>query len=183
MTDLLFFFVIFCKILLMNWLSWNRSSWLKTTGHGSFFRPHIISWLSWLVTTRYTVRKGPWDPYLTPLVPFIPDSPLPPPPPTLFWLSDVAWFPHISPSSPSFLSRLPSPFHPRVFPHYTSPLLLLKTDIEQWLDLLQVSLRKATKYKAESRASDQNTSIQDAKARTWFVLVKILNCLQCFLLW
>ena len=89
--------------------------------------------------------------------------------------------PTFLPLPPSFLSRLPYPSHPRVFPHYTS-LLLLKTDIEQWLDLLQVSLRKAAKYKAESRASDQNTSIQDAKARTWFVLVEILNCLQCFLL-
>lgn len=84
-------------------------------------------------------------------------------------------------SSPSFLSRLPYPSHPRVFPRYTS-LLLLKTDIEQWLDLLQVSLRKAAKYKAESRALDQNTSIQDENARTCFVLVKILNCIQCFLL-
>ena len=155
---------------------------LKSTGHGSFFRPHIISWLSWLVTTRYTVREGPGDPYLPPLVPFIPDSPLPLPPPTLFWLSDVAWLPYISPSSPSFLSRLPYPSHPRVFPHYTSQLLL-KTGIEQWLDLLQVSLRKAAKYKVKSRASDQNTSIQDAKAPTWFVLVEILNCIQCFLLW
>lgn len=108
--------------------------------------------------------------------------PTPPPPPTLFWLSDVAWLPYISPSSPSFLSRLPYPSHPRVFPRYTS-LLLLKTDIEQWLDLLQVSLRKAAKYKAESRALDQNTSIQDENARTCFVLVKILNCIQCFLLW
>lgn len=89
--------------------------------------------------------------------------------------------PTFLPLPPSFLSRLPYPSHPRVFPHYTF-FLLLKTDIEQWLDLLQVSLRKAAKYKVKSRASDQNTSIQDAKARTWFVLVEILNCIQCFLL-
>lgn len=37
---------------------------LKTTSHGSFFRPYNISWLSWLVTTRYTIGGGgagdPW---------------------------------------------------------------------------------------------------------------------------
>ena len=90
--------------------------------------------------------------------------------------------------SPTFLPLPPvsSPVYPSPPTPVVSPVTLLcwllKTDIEQWLDLLQVSLRKAAKYKAENRALDQNTSIQDENARTCFVLVKILNCIQCFLL-